>query len=326
MKNFIWIVDSGQSNQFGQGGVSESYILPRSIGLEHSSQLSGRRIWVVLRGASDRLFLALSIKSVEEITEDYYKGDFLVQIDLCASIRLANGFHSAEQFQITHLGKHPNGISSVSSEQEAKLVSLVLSSVRVKLVSPKEKDFHGMKIEIAPVTQQELARQMTRLIVANLPLDHMWGLGGSSGKGAVPHFAHQFLILNGMESALDGFHNYLSKFDPLSTLSEPSNFKNNKSWKASKAPKVDLDFTEIDPQKIYTRKFISISGKHFDLLAALEKTGRSEAKHQEILKDISEYLISKNITRYDSNSIDLMFKNNNQINAFEIKKSLLKEF
>lgn len=323
MKNFVWVVDSEQSSQFGLGGVSETYILPRSIGLEYSSQLSGKRIWVLLRGASDRLFLTLSVKSVEEITENYYKGDFIIQIDLCASIRLAKDFHSAEQYQTTYFDEKPIGISDVSSELEGKLDSLVKSSVRVKLVSPRKKDFEGVKIEIAPLPDVSLARQMTRLIVANFSLNQMWGLGGTKAKGPIPHFAHQLLVLNGEESVSDGIDKHLSKLDPLGTLHDRAKGKSNKSNKTTKPPKVDLDFTQIDPQKIYTRKFIGISGKHFDLLAALEKTGRAEAKHQEILKDISKYLISKNVIPYDSNSIDLMFKNNKQINAFEIKSANL---
>lgn len=323
MKNFVWVVDSAQSTQFGLGGVSESYILPRSIGLEYSAQLSGKRIWVLLRGASDRLFLTLSVKSVEEITEDYYKGDFIIQIDLCASIRLANDFHSAEQYQTIQFEEKPNGLSNVSSELEAKLVLLVKSSVIVKLVSPRQKDFEGLKIDIAPVTQIALARQMTRLVVANFSLNQMWGLGGAMAKGAIPHFAYQILMLNGKESVSDGIDKHLSKLDPLSTLHDRAEVKSNKPHEPAKPPKVDLDFTQINPEKVYTRKFISISGKHFDLLSALEKTGRSEAKHQEILKDIANYLISKNVMPYDSNSIDLMFKNNNQINAFEIKSANL---
>lgn len=323
MKNFVWVVDSGQSSQFGLGGVSETYILPRSIGVEYSSQLSGKRIWVLLRGGIDRLFLVLTVKSVEEITEDYYKGDFIIQIDLCASIRLANDFDSAEQYQIAHLEKKPYGLSNVSSEQENKFVSLVKNSIKVKLVSPRAKDFEGVKIDIVPVTPIALARQMTRLVVANFSLNQMWGLAGANAKGAIPHFSHQLLMLNNKEGILDDIDKHLSKIDPLSTLHERATETNNKTHKTTKPPKVDLDFAEIDPQKIYTRKFISISGKHFDLLAALEKTGRAEAKHQEMLKDISKYLISKNVIPYDSNSIDLMFRNDGHVNAFEIKSANL---
>jgi hypothetical protein len=89
----------------------------------------------------------------------------------------------------------------------------------------------------------------------------------------------------------------------------------------SRAPSVDVEFTEIDPDKIYARKFISVDSKFRDLEETLNKTEHAEKVHQAMLKDISSYLLTKGVVPYESGSIDLMFRSGSKLNVFEIKSS-----
>lgn len=72
-----------------------------------------------------------------------------------------------------------------------------------------------------------------------------------------------------------------------------------------KRPMVDLDLRVIDPDKIKSRKFVMpCLDNDFSIIA----TEKAEERHQEILRDISHYLIARNIIPLESYSLDLVIK------------------
>jgi hypothetical protein len=324
MGNFVWVIDAAKSEQFGLDGVSDSYILPGVTLKKYSSQLLSKRIWVILRGDADRLFIALTVKSIDGITDGYYAGDYILKIDLCSSIKLANNFIEAERYETKIAETTPNGISPISTDLDNALILLVKNSVKVKLISPKVNELKNLHLALEPKTNPILARELTRTIISNFSLDQMWKLSaGAKITGAVPHFASVLLSSCTNEHLTDDLERCLSDLDPINKfcIGIETRNKYKRSTTSPDMPNVDLDFTIIDPQKIFTRKFIRSNSKTFDPRAAMEKTEKAEAKHQEILTDVTTFLISNKITAYESNSIDLMYKTNSNIYAFEIKSA-----
>lgn len=65
---------------FGKKGVSGSYLIPEADMKVPPESLAGNRLWVILRGREDRIFLCFVIKKIERIIEGYYEDDYLASL------------------------------------------------------------------------------------------------------------------------------------------------------------------------------------------------------------------------------------------------------
>jgi len=324
MNDFVWILAADKNASFGKSGVSGSYIIPQGdMGISPDS-LSGNRLWVLLRGHEDRAFLSIKIKKVERIIEGYYRGDFLASADLLSSFRLVSKYSEAANYIIKRTKSFGIGVSEINKDDSIRLSQMVIRNIQVKLAKPPIKSFSGVNTKILPRSGQSLAKAALRLAVSHLNLNEIWAAGAKEKLNAFPNFANTLITHNLSPEIYAGVEEFLKVFDPLNDLSENQD-KSSKDLANTKpsSPKVDTDFTEVEPEKIYAREFISSGDKFKDLEAALNKTEHAEKIHQEMLKDIAEFLISKGITPYESGSIDLMYQSKSKLKVCEIKSTTL---
>lgn len=324
MNSFVWILTADKNASFGTSGVSGSYIIPQGDMKVSPESLSGQRLWILLRGQEDRILLSVKIKKIERIIEGYYDGDFLASVDLLSSFRLVSSYSEAVKYIVKNTTIFSAGISEISKDDDNSLSQIVIRNVEVKLAKPDIKNNSGLNTKLLPRSDQFLAKAAIRMVVSHFNVNEIWTAGAGKKLSAFSNFANEIIVRETTlkHTTATSIENLLKSFDPLVNLFEQPDTKYSTS-RITSSPKVDIDFLEIDPQKIYAREFISLGDQFKDLEASLNKTEHAEKVHQEMLKDISQFLISKCITPYESGSIDLMFMARGNIKVCEIKSATL---
>lgn len=323
MGDLVWVLDKEKGSSFGSSGVAGSYILPKNDVALESRSLAGRRLWVVLRGHEDRLFLLVKIKKVERITDGYYSGDYLISPAINESVKLVSGFAGAAKYSILGTRYLKLGVSDLPLSISASFCALVKSSVQTRLFPPDKRLLSQIDFPLIPNNNRCLAQSALRSVVSCLTLEQVWAGANGVKLGAFSNYAYALLFeKNGVEPTCE-IVQALKAFDPISVIftNDKPRPENGTSANNPKPPCVDTEFSEIEPGKIYAREFVSIDSKHRDLEEALNKTEHAEKLHQAMLKDISEFLINKGVTPYESASIDLIYRAAEKLNVFEIKSA-----
>ena len=321
MSNFVWIIKADKNASFGKSGVSGSYIIPKGDMTIIPQSLAGSRLWVILRGTDDRLFQSLIVKKIERIIEGYYEGDYLVSVDLLSSFRLVSRYAEASNYITKNTGQFADGVSEIDEQASRYFSQLVKQWIEVKLAEPKVSS--NINTKILPRSGELLAKSALRLVISHSNLNEIWAAGTGKKLGAFSNFAYSIIKQHVSAKAAAELTDILLGYDPITALNNDVGDDDTNKEKFTSTPKVDTDFTKVEPEKIYAREFLSAGDKFKDLEAALNKTEHAEKIHQEMLKDIAEFLISNGITPFESGSIDLMFQANNKLKVCEIKSTTL---
>lgn len=323
MVDLVWIIDSDKDSFFGNHGISGSYILPKNDLTLDPRSLAGRRMWFVLRGSDDRLFLLVKIKKVERLIEGYYSGDYLLSPDVSESVRLVSGYAEAAKYSTPEARSLNLGISDLPLEISKLLFAHVKSTIQTKLLPPDRKLLAQIEFPLMPHSANYLAKCALRAVVSHFTLEQVWASGGEVRLGAFSNFAYTLLYEKTGVKPSSNLIDALKAYDPISAILTASLFKSDKDTNGRYVghPRVDIEFSVIDPGKIYAREFVSVESNQRDLDVALRKTEHAEKIHQAMLKDISEFLIGKGITPFESGSIDLMYRFADEINIIEIKSA-----
>ena len=323
MAELVWILDSRKGPFFGNKGISSNYIIPQNDLRIDLGLLAGNILWIVLRGTEDRLFKVIKIKKVERILEGYHSGDFLVSVELTESIKLVSDYSAAAKYKLDNLQHLNAGVSEIEAKASEVYRLLVKNAIQIKLTSIPEKLLASVDLQPLPRNRTQLAKIAIRAITSTFTLDQVWAGGSGEKLRAFANFAYAVIsrkkdVLHAQELSKE-----LQSLDPTFSLFKHTDDKERVRSPIDKlkAPSVDAEFTEIDPANVYAREFLSIDSKLKDLEEALNKTEHAEKIHQEMLRDISTFLISRGIVPYESSSIDLMYTLENTLNIFEIKST-----
>ncbi len=284
--------------------------------------LVGNRIWIILRGIDDRVFLSISIKKVEKIIEGYYEGDYLVSVDLLKSFRLVSQYSDANKFSTTRTTSHSLGISIISEDVVNDWLMVIVQNVNIKLTNPDTKLITKLDSTILPKHGQSLAESAVRIVVSNVNLDDVWAGSPRRKEEAFSNFAEEIIRTSVSPESANEVSNFLVNIDPIGSLSKyNTNQDNIHENMTGKLPQIDTGFSELEPEKIFAREYLLSDDTFTDRESALRKTEHAEKKHQTMLKEIAEFLLSKKIIPYESSSIDLMYKIDKQLIICEIKSA-----
>ncbi|HUW98177.1 MAG TPA: hypothetical protein VMV40_04940 [Acidiferrobacter sp.] len=324
MPDLVWVLDGDKGPSFGSAGVSGSYILPKNVVDLEPESLAGRRLWVVLRGHEDRLLLLVKIKTVERIIDDdYYSGDYWISPEMTGSIKLVSDFAGAARYATMSTRSSMLGVSELSQGSSDALTALVKGSIQTKLLPPDKRSLSKIDFQLLPSNGRRLAQSALRAVVSQLTLEQVWANGTGDRLGAFSNYACALLTESMGTRPSPGIVYDLKAFDPVSVIfaKEKLGAERREPGYSYNAPCVDTEFSEIEPREICAREFVSTDSKPRNLEEMLKKTGHAEKIHQEMLKDISEYLITNGIKPYESSSIDLLYRSKEKLNVFEIKSS-----
>lgn len=319
MRSFVWILPLDRVNALGRGGVSANYVIPKNHLSDPPKNLCGAHIWIIVRGSLDRCVAVVTPKRVERFLEGYYSGDFLVTSDLSKSLRLAQDYDSARGNEVDFPQQFGIGIHEVSNSSSEKLISLIERCIQTKLLVPSIGDLSNMTFPSTSKRPEAFISAALSNITLKFSLDQMWGSGIGQRLNPVSNFAQQVLRLSGRQFQVDLF----ALYDPVNYFlrKTTSNFGGSASESVGASKVVDLDFTSINPDRVYAREFVIANLLPIDLENALDKTERAEKLHQDMLRDISTYLLNIGAIPYESSSIDLMTEYQGRTKIYEIKSS-----
>jgi hypothetical protein len=323
MRELVWILDSGKNSSLGNKGVFSNYIIPKNdLGI-NPKILAGNKLWVVLRGHEDRLLKLIRVKKVERILEGYHKEDFLISSELTESIKLVSSYPTATRYKVSVTRTLPLGISEIESDDSGEFRMLIKNNIQVKLTAVPENLLAPIAMQPLPNGNLQLVRAAIRAITTSLTLEQLWAAGTRDKLGAFSNFAYALIAKNKSTQRAAETVKELKSLDPIDILLKRdfAEYNLNNLDAKSMSPKVDTEFTEIEPNNIYAREFLYIDSKLKGLEDSLNKTEHAEKVHQEMLKDISMFLIKTGVTPYESGSIDLMYIKGEILNVFEIKSS-----
>lgn len=323
MSDLVWVLDGEKGASFGNSGVSGSYILPKNEVSFEPEALAGRRLWVVLRGHEDRLILLVKIKKVERIIEGYYSGDYWISPEITCSVKLVSGFAEAARYATATTRPSRLGVSELSPEASNSLAALVRGSIQTKLLPPDKRSLSQVDFQLLPSNGRRLAQSALRAVVSHLTLEQVWANGTGDRLGAFSNYACALLTKKMGAKPSQDIVDALKTFDPTTAIfvEEKLDWEKGELSRNYNPPSVDTEFSEIEPEKIYAREFVSVDSKLRNLEEALKKTEHAEKIHQAMLKDISEFLLRNGIKPYESSSIDLLYRSREKLNVFEIKSS-----
>ena len=106
MTDFVWLLDSAHA-PFGTEGVSVRYRVPSGHVNIDPIRLAGSRVWILLRGPSNRILKSIRIAKVEQIIEGYYADDVLVTTEQTESFRVAENYVRASSYEVYKFGHLP---------------------------------------------------------------------------------------------------------------------------------------------------------------------------------------------------------------------------
>lgn len=323
MSDLVWVLDYERGASFGSAGVSGSYILPKSEINFEPFNITGQRLWIVLRGQEDRLLLLVKVKKVERLIDGYYSGDYWISPEMTASIKLADDYAGAARYTEVLTRNSTLGVSQLSKESSDGILELVRKSIQTKLLPPDRSLLSKVDFQLLPSNGRRLAQGALRSVVSHLTLNNVWANGTGDRLGAFANYACTLLSERLGVKPSPNVVEALKFFDPTYRIftEERIAVEKNEPDISYRAPCVDTEFSEIEPGKLFAREFVSTDSKLRSLEEALKKTERAEKIHQAMLKDISEYLIANGIKPYESSSIDLLYKSKEGLNVIEIKSA-----
>ena len=324
MKSYCWILD-GALFEFvkGDGGVSENYIIPQShLNAIDPKEICGADIFVFFRTKTQELLFAVfRINKIEEFEDGSNRGDFLAKVNLSRSYRLISEISSSNAISVD-LSDKPFGLTELNKEFINSMNSSISRKVIVTFKAPSVSVINSIKFPKLRGNLANRAKQILEAVVKQSTLEvvsvrHGLGMGPFSNV-AIEKFFQVF-----GKSAPNELLSLISDFDPINNL---QNYREKKisehgGEKQACIPAVDTAITEINLSKIFARKFIASADLQADFSNSLLKTELAEKIHQDILRDICEFLKTNGLIPLGSESIDLCLACDSKIALFEIKSA-----
>ncbi|MHA4811741.1 hypothetical protein ACX0G9_26830 [Flavitalea flava] len=320
-KYFAWIISTELYYGLKKGGISPAYVIPAEMMHGHEGSLVRSGVWVVVRGRRDEVAGFIKPWRIERFTDTYYKGDYLLHANLTSSFRIGSPNADGSLFFAEAFNSFPMGINEIDAESKLRIFDFVRSKVQRKFTPPPTSSIKDIVLENAPKRRASLAKIAINRIVRNYSLDTIWCTGSVNKLGPFANFAHALISDRFGPLVAAECLSYLRTYDPLNILLETKDRTSEPENHSSEIRRiVDTEFTEIDPESIYAREFVD-SDHIVDLEAALAKTETAEKFHQDMLRDITTYMISRGIIPYETRSVDLMIRWAGRINIYEIKST-----
>lgn len=307
MASYLWLIPP-------EGALALTHELPRSLIVPHVQasnlgyRINGETIWIV--DNNEGYLLAKVVASqTSKFIQGINKGDSLIHIDFSQSVRIG----ARKIFVKESLHAFNIGITELNENQHISWSRLVLNLVETKFLAPKveslkipfEQHIRDVRIGLEDSTMA--------FLIQRLSVDQVWRKESEIHHGPYASFAKALLQACGI-SNLEYQEHYLNQIDPICSLEIIPDANLN-----AKIPtKVDLFFTEIDPTKVTYRQFTD-TGSIRDKKMAISMLNDAERRHQQVLKLISEFIVSIELIPQQSNSVDLLVNKGKVTLLCEIK-------
>lgn len=320
MGKYIWILNADMALYLkGAGGVSSTYILPKSHIQIDPVGLVGGRIWMILRGTrGDALFACIYVDMVEQFEDGFNIGDFLLTTNLVKSYRCSVSYDSGiTNFHTNKTSALSSGVHVADSAAFAALSAQATSAIAIKLQKPSPIVWGKAKMQYAQETACINAEMALVAIIGRFALEDIWA-GSRPKLPPFANFAYHALLSTYREIINEKLIGDLSRLDPTIIQAVAPESANAFDGLYRK-PIVDITLLPIEPERIYARKFIARCQNPIDLADIVEKVEHAEKRHQDMLRDIVTRLKAMNFLPLQSSSLDLSVPTRQGFSIFEIK-------
>lgn len=323
MDDHIWVLEQSRGEQFGGGGVAKRYMIPAAEVRVELAELAGTRLWIVLRGRGDRLFQAIFVRKVERMIDGYYMGDVLITAEIALSARFAVGFADAEDFATQLVKAYPLGVSKLAHDAADGFAAVGAAAVQTRLIPPPDRFIDRMVLDPVPRNDELLAQRAMGAVISSLALSQIWASAPGPSGGAFANFAAALIRARTGSTITNELAARLQAADPmLLRRGEQGRDRHNvEIARRVMRRRVDMELSEIVPENVRAREFVASSAAAWDWAPSLSKTQAAERVHQDMLRDISEYLIRRGVRPYESGSIDLLFERPGGLCLLELKSA-----
>lgn len=320
MNQFIWLIESKRIERIkSAGGISNQYILQADLLEWDAKELIDARIWMLLKGAQGNLpYAHIRVTQIEQFEDGLNKGDYLLTVDLSHSFLCFRTYSQSPELYLKAPINLEIGLHKSPDKLFQSITHAVKSLITKKITPPSPDVFESISRTGTHTLTGDVYRQYITEITSHFSLDEVW-CKSNTNLYPFAYFAFHLACTVGSPPSDKTLLEDLYKLDPFEHLKDGQPTR-EPSHRGSNQPSVDLNFAPIDPNNIFSRKFLG-PDKPTDLSKTLAQTSRAEKVHQDMLRDISEHLISQNITPLQSASIDLFFKIKDTSYLFELKSS-----
>jgi hypothetical protein len=320
-KYFAWIISNQLYGSLEKGGISQTYVIPGEMMRGYERVLVGSGVWLIVRGVQDEVAGFIKPRWIERFKDAYYNGDYLLHANFRSSFRIGSSSGSAGLLHVPGFEYLPLGINEIATESSLRIFSLARSIVQIKFTPPSLIPIQYPDLDNIPKRRESLAKIAINSITQNYSLGNTWAAGPPMKLSPFANFAYALIKDRFGSVTADECLAYLRAYDPLNDVLQSEDGLSTFRMPVSVNERmVDLEFTRIDPRSVYAREFIA-SDRIVDLEAALAKTGMAEKLHQDMLRDIAEFMLSTGITPYETRSIDLIVRLEGRMNIYEIKST-----
>lgn len=304
MNNFIWLL---RENPFsGARPFSCECVVPPESKPDDPALLAGSDLWIgVRRNGQSGLAARLRVAEVSEYEEGMHARHLLVSGDAPRSLWISA---EANGFPAPRLSSMPaDVVTGMSGEIADDLRGLLGEGARVSPIRHSSSILRRIPTPMGALKAARRVSAQLALTRKSVPYEdiHRW-------NGHRPELSpHASVALSKIAEAfpeiLDAAAGVLVSLEA------------EKRAEAEWFDRVDDDFRDIDPEKIFSRKFIV---RDADMSGfSMEKTENAEKRHQRILREVASCLCRLGLRPMESRSIDLAVETDAGFFVAEIKSA-----
>lgn len=303
--DYVWIFNEAALGSGVDGTFSLEYHIPCAKLKVDPADLTGSRLWLVMKSGSESfLYAMLAPSAIELYEEGKYKDDYLLNSEVFLSVRFLPRHESRESWRLASFQGEEEIRECIHTEQSL-FKELIDRNHRVSFAPPSR----AVLESVPRTTFNDLERAVPDQIMSTLRTvafgdvsrtrsfpDSISALGGVTLailKSVYPQLKEAEAVsliaaLDPMAKTMDTTEK--SRQDVLRVLS-------------SLPPVVDTFLEEIDPDKISPRSFVARTSSYSSKW--LDKTNDAEQAHERILKDLVLRLRNRGFKVYKSRSFDV---------------------
>jgi len=319
---FFWMLNDALSDSLSR---TFQLVIDPSVLSVDAPKLHEGPLWLLIpHGAQWYIHSYFTLEFLERIEDGYDAGNYVYYADKFNSFYCLSELPSSNRYDVSSIiekhGLRPDTISDLPDRIGEEFREVVDRSAVLSLSSPPNAVTTRLKNTVFSKTgSAESALEILTVAKEQFALGDLTRDARHRDWDEYQNLIYHVLKDDVSGSGDDEIVEVVNSINTLFTVAERNS-----------SPVVNLDFEEIDPENIKTRSFVAPD----DELAAermrnaVVKTERAEKMHQDMLADVSKYLLSRDrgLCPLESNSVDLAIRLNSDFVIFEIKSSTPENF
>lgn len=326
--SYAWIIPENILGLLtSEGGISPCYTLP-VLDLEVAQRLPGAVVYIIARSSKfDVVFARIVVDSVERCEDEVGNPlGYLLNVDTLSSFRFIRNIAGigSEDYRTRLCSAVGLGLSSISNSVAKDIDDLLRAKIHRLLKHYSETEYARINPPVSRCSAAFADKVLLREIAVHFAVSEIWGNQRVSNPFACLAIGylnrHPEFVSNGnVKDVIERLSSlsFLPKSDVDIKVPKGKNTLGG-AYNPSSTPEIDLSLVPINPNDIKIRKFVARRST-LSVNEMLQKTEAAEKRHQDMLRDISSYLLKNSVEVFQSESIDMAIKQESGLIVFELK-------